>query len=216
MSRTRSGLIAFCLTVAPLLAACSTEEARENTTMAEHDGPTAEATFGAGCFWCVEAVFERVDGVLDVSSGYAGGTAETANYRAVSGGGTDHAEVCRIRFDPARVSYRELLSILFQSHDPTTPDRQGNDVGRQYRSAIFWHDEAQKADAEAVIRELESANVFTAPIVTEVVPLEAYYPGEAYHQDYYARNPTQGYCQMIIAPKVAKIEKVLKEMGRAR
>ncbi|MCP3859095.1 MAG: peptide-methionine (S)-S-oxide reductase MsrA, partial [Phycisphaeraceae bacterium] len=161
-------------------------------------------------------VFERVDGVLDVASGYSGGTAETANYRDVCSGATEHAEVCRIRFDPERVSFRELLSVLFQSHDPTTQDRQGNDFGRQYRSVIFHHDETQKAEAEAVVRELEKADVFPSPIVTEIVPFEAYYPGESYHQDYYAQNPNQGYCQMIIAPKVAKIDKVLKEMGRAK
>jgi methionine-S-sulfoxide reductase len=183
--------------------------------MTEHEGPTAVATLGGGCFWCVEAVFERVDGVLDVTSGYSGGAADTADYRAVCSGTTDHAEVCRITFDPERLSYRDVLAVFFKAHDPTTLDRQGNDVGRQYRSAIFWHDEMQRAEAEAVVKELDAAGVFPGPIVTEIVPFESFHPAESYHQDYFRRNPGQGYCQVVIAPKVAKIEALLKETGPA-
>lgn len=166
------------------------------------------AVLAGGCFWCVEAVLEQVAGVLDVTSGYAGGTAATADYETVCSGRTDHAEVVQVRFDPARVSYGQLLKLFFSvAHDPTQLDRQGADRGRQYRSAIFTVDEGQKRVAEAYIRQLDEARVFGAPIVTQVVPLEEFYEAEAYHQDYARRHPTQPYIAYTTAPKVEKLRK---------
>lgn len=164
------------------------------------------AVLAGGCFWCVEAVLKELDGVLAVTSGYAGGTAQTANYDAVCSGRTDHAEVVQVRFDPARISFGQLLKVFFSvAHDPTQKDRQGNDRGRQYRSAIFPVDAEQKAVAEAYIRQLNAAHVFNSPIVTTIEPLEAFYPAEAYHQDYAARNPAQPYIAFSAAPKVEKL-----------
>lgn len=166
------------------------------------------AVLAGGCFWCVEAVLKELDGVLSVRSGYAGGTAETADYETVCSGRTDHAEAVEVRFDPARVSYGQILKIFFSiAHDPTTLNRQGNDRGRQYRSAIFTADEEQERVARAYIRQLDEANVLGAPIVTEVAPLEKFYEAELYHQDYAARNPNQPYIASTAAPKVAKLRK---------
>jgi peptide-methionine (S)-S-oxide reductase len=166
------------------------------------------AVLAGGCFWCTEAVLKEMDGVLAVRSGYAGGTAETADYDAVCSGRTDHAEAIEVRFDPSRVSYGQLLKVFFSvAHDPTQLNRQGNDRGRQYRSAIFTADEEQKRVAEAYIRQLDEAGVLGAPIVTEVGPLEKFYEAEAYHQDYAARNPRQGYIAYTAAPKVEKLRK---------
>ena len=163
---------------------------------------------GGGCFWCVEAVLKEMDGVLSVRSGYAGGTAETADYDSVCSGRTDHAEVVEVRFDPARVSLGQILKVFFSvAHDPTQLNRQGNDRGRQYRSAIFTADEEQAKVARAYIRQLDEANVLGAPIVTEVAPLEKFYEAELYHQDYAARNPRQPYIAYTAAPKVAKLRK---------
>ncbi|HEX5718712.1 MAG TPA: peptide-methionine (S)-S-oxide reductase MsrA [Thermoanaerobaculia bacterium] len=163
---------------------------------------------GGGCFWCVEAVLKEMDGVLSVRSGYAGGTAETADYESVCTGRTDHAEVIEVRFDPARVSLGQILKVFFSvAHDPTQLNRQGADRGRQYRSAIFTMDEEQARVAAAYIRQLDEANVLAAPIVTEVAPLEKFYEAELYHQDYAARNPRQPYIQYTAAPKVAKLRK---------
>ncbi len=165
------------------------------------------AVFAAGCFWCVEAVFERLEGVLDVISGYAGGTADTANYAAVSGGRTDHAEVVKIVYDPKRISYGRLLKVLFSvAHDPTQLDRQGNDRGRQYRSAIFYGSEAERDVAAAYIRQLDAARVFSKPIVTALVALETFYDAETYHQNYAVRNPGQPYIAGVSTPKVEKLE----------
>ena len=165
-----------------------------------------EAVLAGGCFWCVEAVYKQLEGVSEVTSGYAGGTAETADYATVSSGRTDHAEAVRIRFDPRKTSYGQLLKVFFSiAHDPTQRDRQGPDVGRQYRSAIFYSDEDQKRVAEAYISQLASARVFKAPIVTEVRPLEAFHEAEAYHQDYAARNPGQPYIVFTALPKVEKV-----------
>lgn len=166
---------------------------------------TALATLAGGCFWCLEAVFQQLRGVTKVVSGYAGGDVPSPSYQAVCTGATGHAEVTQITFDPAVISYRDLLDVFFTIHDPTTLNRQGNDEGTQYRSAIFYHSGAQKADAERVIKELEGEKVWDDPIVTEVVPLETFYPAEAYHQDYYTRNANQPYCRAVIAPKVAKL-----------
>jgi peptide-methionine (S)-S-oxide reductase len=172
------------------------------------EGGPRSAVLAGGCFWCVEAVFKEMDGVLEVSSGYSGGTAATADYHAVCSGMTDHAEAIRVRFDPTRVSYGQLLKVFFSvAHDPTQLNRQGNDQGRQYRSAIFYEDEEQKRVAEAYIRQLNEAGAYDAPIVTQVVPLEAFYEAEAYHQDYAARNPMQPYVLFTAAPKVAKLRK---------
>ena len=162
------------------------------------------ATLAGGCFWCLDGAYRDLRGVVDVESGYAGGHVENPTYEQVCTGATGHAEVVRITYDPAEVSYRDLLEVFFSIHDPTTLNRQGADVGTQYRSAIFTHDDAQRAAAEAIIAELEGESVFADPIVTEVTPLDRYWPGEAYHQDYYRRNPGQGYCQVVIAPKLAK------------
>ena len=178
------------------------------------DGPQA-AVFAAGCFWCVEAVFERLDGVLDVESGYAGGSAATASYEAVCSGRTEHAEVVRIVYDPAVISYGQLLKVLFAvAHDPTQLDRQGNDRGRQYRSAIFFQSEAERTVAAAYIAQLEAAKVFRSPIVTVLSPLERYFPAETYHQDYAVRNPGQPYIAGVAAPKVDKLEHLFTEYLR--
>lgn len=165
------------------------------------------ATLAGGCFWCLEAVYVELRGVEKVVSGYAGGHVKNPTYREVCNGTTGHAEVVQITFDPAVVSFRDLLRIFFTIHDPTTLNRQGNDVGTQYRSAIFYHDETQKQVAVEVIDELTLQRVWPNPIVTEVVPLEKFYPAEAYHQDYFANNAMQPYCQVIVAPKVAKFRK---------
>ncbi len=163
------------------------------------------ATLVVGCFWCLEAVFVRLRGVHAVTSGYMGGHAPHPTYRDVCDGNTGHAEVVRIEFDPAVTSYRELLEVFFAIHDPTTPDRQGNDVGTQYRSAIYFHDDAQRKTAEGLIGELEREHVFDAPIVTEVTAASTFHPAEDYHRDYFERNPDQPYCQYVVAPKVAKL-----------
>jgi peptide-methionine (S)-S-oxide reductase len=164
------------------------------------------AVLAGGCFWCVEAVYLQLDGVRSVKSGYAGGTAETADYDTVCSGRTDHAEVVEIRYDPAKLSYGKLLKVFFSiAHDPTTRDRQGSDVGRQYRSAIFYATDEQKRIAAAYITQLDATKLFDRPIVTEVVPLERFYEAEAYHQNYAARNPGQPYIAYTAAPKVKKL-----------
>ncbi len=165
------------------------------------------ATLAGGCFWCLEAVFDELKGVEDVQSGYAGGTVRKPTYEQVCTGRTGHAEVVQITYDPSVISYHDLLEIFFVIHDPTTLNRQGPDSGTQYRSAIFYHSPEQKAEAEKMIAELTATKVWDDPIVTQVVPLETFYPAEEYHRDYYRRNPNQGYCQVVIAPKVAKVRK---------
>lgn len=165
------------------------------------------ATLGGGCFWCLEAVYLDVEGVTRVESGYAGGSVSNPSYEQVCHGGTGHAEVVRIEFDSTRISYREILQIFFAIHDPTTPNRQGNDIGTQYRSVIHTHSAQQQDTARALIEDLERQRVFDDPIVTEVLEAPRYWPAEAYHQDYFARNPFQGYCMMVVGPKVAKFRK---------
>jgi peptide-methionine (S)-S-oxide reductase len=162
------------------------------------------ATFGSGCFWCSEAVFSELEGVTKVLPGYAGGSVPNPTYEQVCSDGTGHAEVAQITFDPSVISYRELLEVLFSTHDPTTLNRQGNDEGAQYRSVIFYGSEAQKKEAEEMVSELTREKVFRNPIVTEVVPLTAFYPAEDYHREYFKRNSGQPYCQFVIAPKLAK------------
>lgn len=165
---------------------------------------TEIATFGAGCFWCVEAVFQELKGVIKVESGYMGGKTENPTYREVCTGNTGHAEVTRITFDPAQISYAELLEVLWTAHDPTTLNRQGADAGTQYRSAIFYHSPEQKAIAEKSKAEVATA-IWERPIVTEITPAGTFYPAEEYHQDYFANNPDAGYCRIVIAPKVEKV-----------
>ena len=168
----------------------------------EHNSQTV--TLGGGCFWCLEAVFDNLKGVEDVVSGYAGGKIPHPSYAVVCSGLTGHAEVVQLRFDPAQISFKEILHVFFSIHDPTTRNRQGADVGTQYRSVIFYHSDEQKTEAEAVIQELSAEKLWDKPIVTELKALPTFYPAEDYHQEYFARNPGQGYCQMVVAPKVAK------------
>jgi peptide-methionine (S)-S-oxide reductase len=168
---------------------------------------TETAVLGGGCFWCLEAVYDELDGVLSVESGYAGGTRPDPTYEDVCSGRTGHAEVVRITFDPAVVSFRDLLTVFFTIHDPTTKDRQGNDVGTQYRSVVFCQTPEQRAIAEAVVRELTGAKLWRDPIVTEIADAAPFYEAEAYHQEYFARSGGQPYCQVVVAPKVAKFRK---------
>ena len=178
------------------------------------DRPLGVATVAGGCFWCIEAVFVRVDDVESATPGYTGGTTADPTYEEVCTGRTGHAEAVQIEFDPARISYREILEIFFSIHDPTTLNRQGADIGTQYRSAVFYHNEEQKAVAEALISELTEGRIWPGPIVTQVVPLDTFYPAEDYHHDYFSRNPNQGYCRAVISPKVAEFRR--RWAGRLR
>jgi peptide-methionine (S)-S-oxide reductase len=177
--------------------------------MMENNGSsrTEVATLGGGCFWCLEAVYQELQGVEKVESGYSGGDVPNPTYRQVCSETTGHAEVAQVTFDPDEVSYRDILEVYFTIHDPTTLNRQGADVGTQYRSVIFYHTEEQKRTAEEVISEIESEGIWNSPIVTEVVPLDEFYVAEDYHQNYFRNNGFQPYCQVIIAPKVAKFRK---------
>ena len=166
------------------------------------------ATLGGGCFWCTEAVSSELKGVEQVEPGYSGGSVPNPTYEQVCSGTTGHAEVLQITFDPNVISFREILDVFFATHDPTTLNRQGNDVGTQYRSVIFYHDEEQKATAEKVIQELTKAKTWDAPIVTQVEPFKAFYEAEEYHKNYFKRHPEQAYCQVVIAPKIAKFKKL--------
>jgi len=173
------------------------------------------ATLAGGCFWCLEAVFDQLKGVDSVESGYAGGRVQNPTYEAVCNGTTGHAEVIQITFDPQVIGFRDLLDVFFTIHDPTTLNRQGNDIGTQYRSAIYHHSPEQQATAEAVIADLNSAHVWDSPIVTEVKPLDKFYMAESYHQEYYVNHPNQGYCAVVIAPKVSKLRKHYLEKLKA-
>jgi peptide-methionine (S)-S-oxide reductase len=172
---------------------------------------TQVATLGGGCFWCTEAVFSELKGVEKVESGYSGGTVPNPTYEQVCTGRTGHAEAIQITFNPGVISYKELLQIFFTVHDPTTLNRQGADVGTQYRSVIFYHDEEQRMVAEQVVKEIGGAKIWDAPIVTQIVPFEAFYEAEAYHQEYFKQNPRQSYCQVVVAPKVAKFRAHYRE-----
>lgn len=180
--------------------------------------PIEEATFGGGCFWCTEALFKQLRGVVEVLPGYAGGHTANPTYEEVCTGTTGHAEVVRVRFRPQEISYEQLVEYFFLTHDPTTPNRQGADVGPQYRSVIFYHSPQQKTVAERVKHRLEAEKVFPAPIVTTIEPLTSFYPAEPYHHDYFARHPQQPYCRFVIAPKVQKAREkfrsLLKEAGK--
>lgn len=171
-----------------------------------------KATFAGGCFWCTEAVYAQLKGVKSVTSGYIGGQGANPTYEQVCTGRTGHAEAIEIEYDPQQVSFEKMLEVFFATHDPTTKNRQGADVGTQYRSGVFYHDDEQKKIAEEVIRKLDAANVFPAKIVTEVTPATTFYPAEKYHQDYFANNPYQPYCQAVAAPKVEKVRKVFKDL----
>ena len=166
------------------------------------------ATLAGGCFWCLDAAFRLLKGVTKVESGYAGGTRPNPTYEQVCTGATGHAEVARVTFDPSIISYRDLLDVFFTIHDPTQLNGQGADIGTQYRSAIFPHTDEQRQEAERAIKELEASGAWDAPIVTTIEPMKAFYPAETYHQDYYARNSRQPYCQAVIAPKIAKLRKM--------
>jgi len=174
-------------------------------------GEEETATFGGGCFWCTEAAFRRIRGVISVVSGYAGGSVPDPTYEMVCSDRTGHAECVKITFDPAIISYRDLLTVFFTIHDPTTPNRQGADVGTQYRSIIFYHSEEQKREAEEFISSLERDHAFSAPVVTELKPFSAFYRAEEYHQNYYSKHPDAGYCRAVIGPKIGKMKKSVKE-----
>ncbi|MEZ4826110.1 MAG: peptide-methionine (S)-S-oxide reductase MsrA [Bacteroidia bacterium] len=170
-----------------------------------------KATFGAGCFWCVEAVFLELKGVVAVESGYSGGYVKNPTYKAICTGTTGHAEVAQITYDPAVITFDELLEVFWQTHDPTTLNRQGNDTGTQYRSVVFYHDEEQKDKAEFYKKQLDASGAYSKPIVTEISPLINYYPAEDYHQNYYAQNTNQPYCLFVIRPKLEKFHKVFAD-----
>ncbi|MBX7180993.1 MAG: peptide-methionine (S)-S-oxide reductase MsrA [Bacteroidia bacterium] len=169
------------------------------------------ATFGAGCFWCVEAIFQMVDGVIKVESGYSGGTVVNPSYEQVCSGTTGHAEVCQITYDPSKVNFTKLLEAFWTSHDPTTMNRQGNDVGTQYRSVIYYHNEEQKRLAEEYKAKLNASGAFNNPVITEIAPFTVFYKAEGYHQNYYNLNGNQPYCSFVITPKVEKFKKVFKQ-----
>lgn len=176
------------------------------------DRKLEKATLGGGCFWCTEAVYKQLRGVIDVLPGYSGGHIKNPAYREVCTGTTGHAEVVQITFDPAVISFVQLLEVFFSVHDPTTLNRQGADTGTQYRSVVFYHTEEQKTEAEKMILEMENEKIFTSPVVTEVAPFTAFYPAEDYHRDYFARNGNQPYCRMVVAPKVAKFRSHFGEL----
>jgi peptide-methionine (S)-S-oxide reductase len=165
------------------------------------------ATLGGGCFWCIEVVYSELKGVVKAESGYAGGSLPNPSYEDVCSDKTGHAEVVQVTFDPRVISYREILQVFFSVHDPTTLNRQGADAGTQYRSVIFYHDDAQKKIAQGVMAEIDKSKIWEKPIVTQLLPLEKFYKAEAYHQNYFKNNPDQGYCQIVIEPKVAKFRK---------
>lgn len=171
-----------------------------------------KATFAGGCFWCTEAVYLRLKGVKEVVSGYAGGTVDNPDYRLICTGTTGHAECVQVTFDPNVITYDQLLDVFFHTHDPTTLNRQGADVGTQYRSSVFYHNDEQKAAAEKMIKELDAGDTFDSPIVTRLEPMEKFWPAEDYHQDYFRLNPGNGYCQVVVGPKVAKFEKRYKAL----
>lgn len=183
---------------------------KEDMNLAE-DKNLEKATFGSGCFWCSEAIFERVKGVKSVESGYSGGTVDNPTYEEVCSGTTNHAEVVQITFDPKIVSYDELLEIFWKTHDPTTLNKQGADVGTQYRSVIFYHNDNQKKKAESYKAELTKEKIWDDPIVTEISPFTKFYSAEKYHQNYYDLNPNKGYCSFVITPKIEKFEKIFKD-----
>lgn len=205
--RNFSTLLAFLM----LTISCAqnkTEKESKKMENKEQMGTTELATFGAGCFWCVEAVFQRLEGVIKIESGYSGGKIKNPSYREVCEGTTGHAEVCRIEFDPKKISFAELLEVFWKTHDPTTLNRQGNDHGTQYRSVIFYHSEEQKELAQKYKDEINKSGAYPNPVITEISPLINYFPAEDYHQNYFNQNGSEGYCRYVIQPKVEKFEKI--------
>jgi peptide-methionine (S)-S-oxide reductase len=204
--------------LAVAFGACGRDESVVSEALPMPKGPLPAdrklATFGGGCFWCAEAIFRRVDGVLSVESGFAGGAVEKPTYHAVCEGDTGHAEVVQIAYDPKKVRYDDLLEIFWKTHDPTTLNRQGDDVGTQYRSIILFHDDEQKKTAESIKAALDASGAFKAPIVTQIVPYSKFWKAEDYHQDYFALNGDNRYCRYVVAPKVEKFEKVFKDRLR--
>lgn len=214
--RTSLSLLLLHITGAFIFASCRQSPKQEriqlNKQMVTDTTKTLQAaTFGAGCFWCVEAVFQQLDGVKTVASGYTGGHVENPTYKQVSNGNTGHAEVIQITYNPQEITFAELLEAFWSSHDPTTLNRQGADVGTQYRSAIFYHNFEQKELAEKYKKELNASGAFSKPVVTEVAPMTVFYKAEDYHQNYYNLNGDAPYCRMVIAPKLEKFKKVFKD-----
>ena len=224
MSRTHRNVILSAALAALAATSCIAQNAEEGNAVvndtttpaasipSETDDPATElATFGAGCFWCVEAVYQQLDGIVSVESGYSGGKVDNPTYDQVCSGTTGHAEVCQIRFDPKRISYDRLLEVFWKTHDPTTLNQQGADVGTQYRSAIFFHTDQQRELARKRKNELNEAGAWDTPIVTEIVPSTVFYKAEESHQNYYRANPNKGYCRAVIQPKVEKFRKVFHD-----
>lgn len=217
----RLSVVLTALLMAVFAISCSkAQQSEKNKTETETIAMSSEnleqATFGAGCFWCVEAVFEELKGVKSVVAGYAGGHVKDPTYREVTTGTTGHAEVTRITYDPSVVTYDQLLTVLWHTHNPTTKNRQGPDVGPQYRSVIFYHNDEQKEIAEKSLKETDASGLWEDPIVTEIQPLSNYSEAENYHQDYYENNPNAGYCQVVIAPKLKKFRKEFSHMLKER
>jgi len=200
-------LLGFFITIFP---GEKSETLKKEKKMTQDD-KLVKATFGSGCFWCTEAIFDRVEGVKSVTSGYAGGSVANPTYKQVCTGSTGHAEVIQLTYNPNEISYDELLEIFWKIHDPTTLNRQGADVGTQYRSVIFYHNDEQKKKAEKYKEELDKAGIWKDPIVTQIVPFTNFYEAEDYHQEYYENNPNQSYCSLVITPKVEKFEKIFKK-----
>ncbi len=207
MFAKRIGIV-LIITLFTIVQACGQKSEKKNQM---GNSNLELATFGAGCFWCVEAIFQRVEGVEKVASGYSGGHVKNPSYKEVCQGTTGHAEVCQLTYDPSVVSYEELLEIFWQTHDPTTLNRQGNDVGTQYRSVIFYHNEDQKMLAEKYKKKLNESGVYKNPIVTTIEPYKSFYVAEDYHQNYFNENGSQPYCSFVIQPKVEKFKKVFKD-----
>ena len=212
-AKMKSKVIVFLGILFYFQTSCSQREIHEQSkkSMNETNLHYEIATLGAGCYWCVEAIFQRLNGVVSVESGFSGGHVQNPSYKEVCTGTTGHAEVCQITYDPGIIHYIELLEVFWKTHDPTTLNRQGNDVGTQYRSVVFYHDQKQKELAMEMMEKLDTAHIWKDPIVTEIVPFEAFYKAEKYHQDYYNQNSSQPYCTFVITPKIEKFEKVFKE-----
>ena len=216
--KKNSIILALVFALQSLIACAQVDKKTENTVTFKQDlkknnmdNQLEIATLGAGCFWCVEAVFQQLKGVEKVESGYTGGEVKNPTYKEICTGKTGHAEVAQITFDPSKISFDEILEVFWQTHDPTTLNRQGADVGTQYRSAVFYHSEEQKEKAEHYKQKLNEAGVFPNPIVTEITAVEKFYVAEDYHQNYYNENKEQGYCSIVIRPKLDKLEKVFKD-----
>jgi peptide-methionine (S)-S-oxide reductase len=211
--RLKNKIQILFLLVVGVQYSCSPQDAQEKTqdTMSDMQSNFDTAIFGAGCYWCVEAIFERLNGVISVESGFSGGHVKNPTYKEVCSGTTGHAEVCRIIYDPQIISYNELLEVFWTTHDPTTLNRQGNDTGTQYRSVIFYRNDLQKKLASDYKEKLEKAGIWKDPIVTEIVPFEAFYKAEDYHQNYYDQNSSQPYCTYVITPKIEKFEKIFHD-----